>query len=432
MFQQYFETLRVPFQMSVQFYRDWWYLLVPAVLSVFSIDAWKKYIKDKFWKDMDFVLISFNVPPELEKSPKFMDQFFSAIFGIQALGSWSDRFWRGRQQLYLSLEMVGIGGVVKLIIWMPKQIRDYIEAQLYADYPEAEVTEVADYTKILDWETLDTEYAMNAAELKPTKDNPYPIRTYEEFEDESTGTMMDPVANIAEMLSSLLPGECAWIQIIASPSENKFYKEGLKIVDKIFKRKEPEKGILPKIPLMNELLDTVQHVVTKAPGALFEVPEGDKKKEKAGADMEPMINISPGERNTLEAMEENMAKLGYDCKIRLMYAAPKDIARPNSIFASLFGVFWQLAHLDRMGLAPNKKVWTSVDYFFPKLRTRWRKKQFWQNYVGRKHSKGGKSFVLSTAELATIFHPYSAGVHAPNLERIESRKAEPPHNLPVV
>lgn len=431
MFQQYLETLRLPLQLTIQFYRDWWYLLVPAVLSIMSIDAWKKYIKDRYWKDMDFVLISFNVPPELEKSAKFMDQFFAAIFGIQAVGSWSDRFWRGRQQLYLSCEMVGIGGMVKFIIWMPEQIRDYIEAQLYADYPEAEIEEVEDYTKIFDWDTLDREYSVFGAELKSTNDNPYPIRTYEEFEDEQAGVMMDPVANIAEMLSSLQPGECAWIQVIASPSDNKFYKEGLKIVDKIFKREEEAKPIIPKIPLVNELLDTVQYVVTKAPEALFRVPEDEHKKEK-GAEMEPVINISPGERNTLEAMEENMAKLGYDCKIRLFYAAPKDIARGDSIVSSLFGVFWQIANLDRMGLAPNKKIWTKIDYFFPKFRSRWRKKQFWSNYTQRKVSKGGKSFVLSTSELATIFHPYSAAVHAPNLGRIESRKAEPPHNLPVV
>ncbi len=433
MLPQYFDTLREPARLALQFLSDWWYLLVPALLTVISLEGWEKYVKERWWRDMDYVYIALNVPPEMEKSPKFMDQFFAAMFGLQSVGSWSDRFWMGRQQLFLSLEMVGVGGIIKFVIRTPKQMRDYVESQLYAAYPEAEIEEVEDYTQIFNWQILDKEMAMFGAELTPTSDKPYPIRTYEEFDDEQAGVLMDPVAGAAEIFTGLYPGECAWIQILASPSQlQPHYKRVLKHVDKVFKREEEAVSILPKIPLLNELLDTVQYVVTKAPGAIFEPPEGDHKKEHKEMEMEPVINLSPGEREVLESMEENAAKVTYDCKIRVLYAAPKDAARIDSIASALFGVFWQLAALDKNGLKPHKKYWTKIDYFFPKIRVRRRKKVFWEKYQHRDFIKGGKSFVLSSAELATIFHPPSMAVKAPYMNRIESRKGEPPHNLPVV
>jgi hypothetical protein len=433
MFAQYFQTLSGPLHQFVQLYRDWWYLITPILLSIVSIDAWRVYSKEKFWKELDYDLIAINVPPELEKSPKFMDQFFAVIFGIQSVGSWSDKFWRGRQQLFLSLEIVGIGGMVKLIIRVPRSMRDYIEASLYATYPEAEIEEVEDYTHILDWQTIDKEYSFFGSELQPTTDDPYPIRTYEEFEDEAAGIMMDPVAAIAEICTSLVPGECAWIQILASASENKTYKNVLKIVDKAMKRKEEEASMFPKIPLVKEFLDLGQHVISKGPATLLGLESEDgHKKELHTPDELEFPAFSPGERAVLEALEENSSKLGYDTKIRLLYAAPKDKARQDSIVSSLFGIFWQIAALDKRGLKPHKRYWTKIDYFFPKYRSRYRKRRIWERYVKRDFINGGKSFVMSTAELATIFHPYSGAVKAPYLERIESRKAEPPHNLPVV
>ena len=43
----------------------------------------------------------------------------------------------------------------------------------------------------------------------------------------------------------------------------------------------------------------------------------------------------------------------------------------------------------------------------------------------------GKPFVLTTEELATIFHFPGKVAETPTFERIQSRKAEPPANLPV-
>ena len=52
-------------------------------------------------------------------------------------------------------------------------------------------------------------------------------------------------------------------------------------------------------------------------------------------------------------------------------------------------------------------------------------------YFTHPNKNSGKAFILSTEELATIFHLPGRVVETPSFTRIESKKAEPPTNLPI-
>ncbi|MCX6765152.1 MAG: hypothetical protein NT148_01280 [Candidatus Nealsonbacteria bacterium] len=64
-----------------------------------------------------------------------------------------------------------------------------------------------------------------------------------------------------------------------------------------------------------------------------------------------------------------------------------------------------------------------------------RKRQLFRRYVGRatpKFPKSGGTFVMTTEELATIYHfPGKSSASAPALERIESKRGEAPPGLPT-
>lgn len=426
----YFRNLYDDFQIVIPILQEWWYLIVPAFLTILSIDLWKRYSKEKWWNEMEFVYLAINVPTDLEKSPKVMEQFFQSVFGMQALGSWSDRFWKGRQQLYLSLELVGIGGVLRFVIMCPKQVRDFIEAQLYAEYPEAEIVEVEDYTKATPFEQVKDDYDMFLSELKLIKDDPYPIRTYLDFEHGLTQQMLDPIANVAETFTNLQPGEQAWIQILAAPSDGKWAVEGLKTVDELMHRPKEEPATF-EIPLLGKLLEELTDIFRRSGTAPFKIPE-EAQAPLSSPELREFFITSPGERSTLEALERNMTKGGYNCKVRFAYMAPKEISRMDSVVNALFGIFWQYQAGGSNGFAPHKKHWTKIDYFLPKYRVNRRKRKIFERYVRRDWIRGVPSYVLTTEELATVFHFPSITVQAPHMERIESKKGEPPANLPVV
>lgn len=52
-------------------------------------------------------------------------------------------------------------------------------------------------------------------------------------------------------------------------------------------------------------------------------------------------------------------------------------------------------------------------------------------YFTHPNKDGGKPYILSTEELATIFHLPGRVSETPTFTRIESKKAEPPSNLPI-
>ena len=54
-----------------------------------------------------------------------------------------------------------------------------------------------------------------------------------------------------------------------------------------------------------------------------------------------------------------------------------------------------------------------------------------KKYFTHPNKSGGKPFILSTEELATIFHLPGRVAETPTFTRIEAKKAEPPANLPI-
>ena len=432
---QFLADLKDSFSIVIPVLRDWWYLIVPAALTYVGIDSWVRFIRNKFWESIEYTHIAINVPEELEKSPMVMEQIFISMFGMQAGGTWSDKFWRGRQQLFLSLEYVGIGGHLRFVIRTPTPLRDFVEAQIYAEYPEAEIVEVEDYTQNLTWEQVDRDYDYFAAELTNTKADPYPIKTYMDFEHGLTQQILDPVSLIAESMVGLNPGENVWIQILVAPAKSDWVDESLALVNKLMKRPDDEAKILPKVPGVDKFLEEFTSIISRAPEALAKPPESEGPL-RAGLEESPeyreMFITSPGERTTLEAIERSYGKPGFKTKIRFIYAAPKGQSRADSVVASLFGIFWQFGTQDLNGFMPHKKFWTKIDYFLPKTRTRARGRNLFRNMQARDFVRGAKPFILTSEELATVYHFPSIDVQAPQMERIDSRKGAAPANLPVI
>ena len=156
---------------------------------------------------------------------------------------------------------------------------------------------------------------------------------------------------------------------------------------------------------------------------------------KPSEDKGKTVTLSPGERNVLEAIENKISKFGYEAAIRFIYIDKKDEFTQLNV-AAVSGAFKQFGTQDKNSFKMVSETKTSVTgallttkSWFRKGKIYARKRAIYDAYRSRKFPK--KFSVLCTEELATIFHFPLATVGAPLLKRVETRKGEPPSNLPI-
>jgi hypothetical protein len=143
-----------------------------------------------------------------------------------------------------------------------------------------------------------------------------------------------------------------------------------------------------------------------------------------------IMNLTPGERATIEAIERKASKIGFVCKIRLMYLAPHEQFSAKRVVSAVFGGLKQFGDLSSNALKPNKRTKTQVVYFRPEQRSDVRRRKIMSAYKSRSWYLGSKYFILNTEELATLYHFPSISVTTPYLKRTEAKKSDAPSQLP--
>ena len=146
-----------------------------------------------------------------------------------------------------------------------------------------------------------------------------------------------------------------------------------------------------------------------------------------------------------------VSKLGFDCGIRVCYVAKKEIFQDNSR-RNIRLIFRQYASpnlnsFNRVNSTQFDYPWQFTTNSLLKLKDRlleeYRERSFF--YLPLRHKipipwpislivpqyAHHQIMVLNTEELTTIWHFPGQILKVPTLERIESKEAAPPTNLPV-
>jgi hypothetical protein len=388
-------------------------------------EMWIDHKGEQYASSIKYVLLSFDVPKENEQSPKAIENIFSQLMGACSSVNLVEKYWQGKSQPKFSLEIISLEGYIQFLIRTPDGFRDLVEAAFYAQYPEVEITEVADYTQNVPIEEFPSEeYDLQGSEIILAKSDIYPIKTYPNFEHPLTQEFKDPMAALLEIFCKLQKGEQIWLQIIISPylKDNKTLKEkGIKEINKIAGKKEvvhrnlSDKGV----NLFMETLDKFGEIIYPL------------WKEHPSKDELPslMSHLTSGEKFTIEAIEGKISKLSFKTKIRFIYLAKKEIFSSKRGVNPVFGAFQQFFGLNEF--KPGSKSIIKNFYFFNKTRRANRKTRLFRNYKNRDRGAGANLFMLNTEELATIFHFPVMNVKTPLISKTISRTAEPPFILPI-
>lgn len=411
---------------------QWGWIIGPVALGPVVWNSWLYYIRIRTLKKFKWLMLEIKIPPEVEKTPLAMEQTLSILHSTLFPGSWWKRYVEGRVQEWFSLEMTSFGGELHFYIRSLVHFRGLVEAAIYAQYPQAEIFEVEDYTYNVPIIVPNETHDLFGSEFKLNKENAYPIRTYKEFEfdtEEGKGNV-DPLAGIVETMSKLKEGEQAWIQIGIRPTGDDWKKVSQELVLKLVgrpKKAEPSGSYV--LALLKKELEDYAKGAVQAP---FKTPEYEPfefgsapKSDKAHSLMQ---YLSPGEKEILEGVEKNIAKVGFETVIRVVYVATKEAYNIPSFFQVTSG-FNQFSTQHMNAIKRDGATITASK--FPLKKTREKQKKRWLLYKYRLRFRPQTMFVLNVEALASLFHFPGRVVAAPTLPRVQAKKGEPPAGLPT-
>src|SRR3989339_524476 len=153
------------------------YLLLFAGLSFY-----KDYREDKFTANWEWVVLAIDIPQLNIQTPMAVEQLFSHLAGAYDPPGIRDVFYKGHKQRWFSFEIISIEGYIQFIIRTEKALRDLVEASVYAQYPQAEITEVEDYVTNIPDAYPNQTHDIWAGDFVTAENDALPLRSYREFE----------------------------------------------------------------------------------------------------------------------------------------------------------------------------------------------------------------------------------------------------------
>lgn len=389
-------------------------LWLPYLLFFLMFTKWMYYVRTKFGVYNGRTTLRIKLPQEVFKSPEAMESVISQIHNVKSADNLMQVYLDGKSPLIYSFELVSIGGDVRFYINVPtKQIKNAVEAQLYAQYPGIEVVEEEiDYTAEISWDP--EKWEMMSFHMNKKKEQEFPIKTYIDFGMDrlpKEELKFEPMAAMLEQLSAFKPHERLWIQILCRPHIEQKFATGFLRYHATW-----DKHVI-------EMIDKIM---------------GRNQDKKGPAEFEDQPRLTMGEKDKVTAMERNAGKYAYETAIRWMYIIPKGKFN-GDVIAPTIRTFSQYDIIGRNAIGVSWRTDFNYNWLMDRSGKRKlaRKKAELEQYKERAFhpfdlTSGRDIMKIFTAEeLATIFHIPGSSVVTPGLSRIPSTRKEAPPNLPI-
>lgn len=303
-------------------------------------------------------------------------------------------------QEQISFEIASSDSGMKFYVACPYSIHKFVESQIYAHYSYAQVIETSDYTQRI----KNRDLFFGSSEITLSKETFFPINTFRDFE-------VDPLSSITSSLTGVMPGEEIWIQLVIKPLPDIWQGDGHDYVNAVRSGK-----ILKQKPILNQVIDTIVTELGNVVDSFIKNvtnPMRDANIKATYAKSEP-VRLSAGQELQLKGIENKLSKMGFEVGFRVL-SFSQDKQRVTSNLRSVYASLRQFS-------SSNINSFTS-DNDFNDI-------DILARFINRHHSDG-KTFVLNTEELASIYHFPTSNVETPNISWVHSKKSEPPINLPT-
>lgn len=293
------------------------------------------------------------------------------------------------ERLPIELEFRRYAGQVTLACNLPEELRATGETQFFAAYPDASLHEIED----------ERASGCTWTMLLRLEREVFPIRRYVQFEDALNRVVADPIGALLSVVSSRRESPIEpRIVIVLQPARTR-------------QRRRAEKCLLvlstPFLRKHHRLAHWYAHWALASSrwrrliARLFAFGFGTPEHHAA-------LAVSSGRQHDreedLQAGADKLGRLLFDAWIVLSVSGPEEAqAEAHRKLREMAGAFGQFSSPRLAAFHPRSS-----------------------------HSrKSPPPFLLSTEEVATLWHPPTQTVRAPTMSSVESREMEPPVQLPT-
>lgn len=369
--------------------------LIAGILIISFILAWRaaKRLEGgrKSSEITSGVLLSISLPRENEKLPTAAEQMFASLHGIID--------FTPDIQEHLSLEMASSSEGIRFYVYTPAAFKNFVQSQIYAQYPDAEIREAIDYAK-----SIPAGSFVSATEISLSKEFILPIKTFRDFE-------VDPLSAITSALEDVSEGEQIWLQVLVRPVDDFWQERGHEYVSMV------REGVSPvTLSAKDIVIDVGKQLMSLGGNAASNVLKGPQPVEEPRPGSQ-FIRLSAGQELTLKTIENKLSKIGFETKIRLTTVAHSKEAAETKL-SGLISSFKQYATANVNSFESDPES-PSTDI----LVKQYQERTFPEREAG--------NFILTTEELASIYHLPNVSVQTPTISWTGAKKGEPPLNLPI-
>lgn len=407
---------------NLAFFMFWWVvgtapLWLPFALLRGAWFTWIEYIREEYIGRQKSVLLEVKIPRDIMKSPRAMELVFNQLFTNSGEVTALLRVWFGSVRPWTAWEITSFGGEIHFYTWCWAKYRNYIEASIYAQYPEVEIFEVEDYATRFVYDQNKHNCYVTDYDYDPRSDA-YPIKSYIDYEldkDPKEELKVDPFATVLEVIGSIKPHEQIWVQLLVRAAGKNTGHHAIFL---------PEKTDTGWKKRVQEAVDEVKKDAMRDPtksehdeDAFFNAPRPTWKQQEQ-----------------LRAIERHLGKVPFEFLGRGIYISE---GPPDSVTITATRWLWKPFNSPsyfnqlRPKRGHNPFDWPWQD--FRGLRWRIATRRWIDAYRQRSgfYTPYANNPIVVTPEmLATIYHYPSRTVAVPGLQRIPAKKAEPPPNLP--
>ena len=312
------------------------------------------------------------------------ESWFSTLGGLKAHRG--PRAWLWGRTDHFSFEIIFKDGLISFYVAAPYYMRDYMEQQILAQYPEASISEVQDYNIFSPQGTILAGY------LKFTRSYIFPIKTYQALNS-------DPLNALASSFTKIAKGDGAAIQIIARSAKKSWHKKGSKVAIQMQKGKT--------------IQEAMYEVSIFSFFKYFNIFNTKTPEQLAVEKTKPNRLLSPMEQELVKGLEQKSSRAGLDCNIRIIVSAQNKLTA-QTYLSNIVDSFSQFNYyqygnsLKIMKVSANKLV---NDFIY-------------------RHFRRKQKLLLNTEELASIYHFPTPFLETPIIRWLLAKKLPPAPNLP--